>query len=327
MKAVRNWMKQNMIMFGFIALFIIFSFLSPVFLRVDNLLNITRQISFRGIAAVGMMFVILTGGIDLSIGSTVQLVNVICPLLMVKSGVPIPLAVLVCFAISLVVGAVNGVLITKLSIPPMIVTMASMNALNGAAFLISGGQPVFGFADSFAVMGQGYIGKIPIPTIIMAAMFILGAFVLNKTTFGRDLYAIGGNEEAARLCGVNVSLVKISAYVLNSVFACAAGILMLSRLMSGTPNTGKGFEFEVITAVVLGGVSVSGGAGRVFSVIFGVFIIGVLNNGLTLIGLNTYWQYVLNGVVLVIAVGADYMSRRKGAVIVDTSTEKKAETK
>lgn len=325
MKTVRNWMKQNMIMFGFVALFIIFSFLSPVFLRVDNLLNITRQISFRGIAAVGMMFVILTGGIDLSIGSMVQLVNVICPLLMVKAGMPISVSVLACFGIALVSGFVNGFLITKFSIPPMIVTMASMNALNGAAFLISGGQPVFGFEDSFAVMGQGYIGSIPIPTIIMIIMFAVGAFVLNKTTFGRDLYAIGGNEEAARLCGVNVSRVKISAYILNSIFACAAGILMLSRLMSGTPNTGKGFEFEVITAVVLGGVSVSGGSGRVFSVIFGVLIIGVLNNGLTLIGLNTYWQYVLNGVVLVIAVGADYMSRRRSSIVVDDSAKKKAE--
>lgn len=325
MKTVRNWMKQNMIMFGFVALFIIFSFLSPVFLRVDNLLNITRQISFRGIAAVGMMFVILTGGIDLSIGSMVQLVNVICPLLMVKAGMPISVSVLACFGIALVSGFVNGFLITKFSIPPMIVTMASMNALNGAAFLISGGQPVFGFEDSFAVMGQGYIGSIPIPTIIMIVMFAVGAFVLNKTTFGRDLYAIGGNEEAARLCGVNVSRVKISAYILNSIFACAAGILMLSRLMSGTPNTGKGFEFEVITAVVLGGVSVSGGSGRVFSVIFGVLIIGVLNNGLTLIGLNTYWQYVLNGVVLVIAVGADYMSRRRSSIVVDDSAKKKEE--
>lgn len=319
MKAVRNWMKQNMIMFAFIALFIIFSFLSPVFLRMENLLNITRQISFRGIAAVGMMFVLLTGGIDLSIGSTVQLMNVICPLLMVEMGMSIGVSIVACFGVSLLVGIFNGALIAKAKIPPMIVTMASMNALNGAAFLISGGQPVFGFDDSFAIMGQGYIGSIPIPTIIMIIMFAVGAFVLNKTTFGRNLYAIGGNEEAARLCGVNVDWVKILAYVFDSLFACAAGILMLSRLMSGTPNTGKGFEFEVITAVVLGGVSVNGGAGRVFSVIFGVFIIGVLNNGLTLIGLNTYWQYVLNGLVLVIAVGADYASKRKGAVIVDTT--------
>lgn len=312
MKTVRNWMKQNIIMFAFIALFIIFSFLSPVFLRVENLLNITRQISFRGIAAVGMMFVIITGGIDLSIGSTVQMMNVICPLLMVEYGVNAGLSVSVCLIIAVLIGLINGVLIAKLGIPPMIVTMASMNALNGAAFLISGGQPVFGFKDSFAVMGQGYLGSIPIPTLIMLAMFLIGAFVLNKTTFGRDLYAIGGNEEAARLCGVNVTRVKIAAYVFDSLFACVAGILMLSRLMSGTPNTGKGFEFEVITAVVLGGVSVSGGVGRVFSVVFGVFIIGVLNNGLTLIGLNTYWQYVLNGIVLVIAVGADYASKRKG---------------
>ena len=319
MKTVRVWAKQNMIMFAFVALFIIFSFLSPAFLQMDNLLNITRQISFRGIAAVGMMFVILTGGIDLSIGSTVQLINVICPLLMVEKEMPISASVLICFGVALAIGLINGVLIAEIGIPPMIVTMASMNAVNGAAFLISGGQPVFGFDDSFAVLGQGYVGPIPIPTIIMFMMFAIGAFVLNKTTFGRDLYAIGGNEEAARLCGVSVKKIKIFAYVFDSIFACMAGVLMLSRLMSGTPNTGKGFEFEVITAVVLGGVSVSGGVGRVFSVIFGVFIIGVLNNGLTLLGLNTYWQYVLNGLVLVIAVGADYLSKNRSTALIKVS--------
>lgn len=320
-KKTWNWVKQNMIMFAFVALFIIFGFLSPVFLHSDNLLNITRQISFRGIAAVGMMLVILTGGIDLSIGSTVQLVNVICPLLMVKQGVSPFVAILACFGVALLIGLFNGLLVAKVKIPPMIVTMASMNAINGAAFLISGGQPVFGFDDSFAFMGQGYLGIIPIPTIIMFGMFIIGAFVLKKTTFGRSLYAIGGNEEAARLSGVNVDRTKIWAYVLNSLFACAAGILMLSRLMSGTPNTGKGFEFEVITAVVLGGVSVSGGSGRVFSVIFGVLIIGVLNNGLTLIGLNTYWQLVFNGLVLVLAVSADYISKRRSSTVVDSDSK------
>ena len=177
---------------------------------------------------------------------------------------PISASVLICFGVALAIGLINGVLIAEIGIPPMIVTMASMNAVNGAAFLISGGQPVFGFDDSFAVLGQGYVGPIPIPTIIMFMMFAIGAFVLNKTTFGRDLYAIGGNEEAARLCGVSVKKIKIFAYVFDSIFACMAGVLMLSRLMSGTPNTGKGFEFEVITAVVLGGVSVSGGVDGYF---------------------------------------------------------------
>lgn len=321
MKSVQNWIKQNMIMFAFVALFVIFSIISPVFLTVNNLLNVTRQISFRGIAAIGMMFVILTGGIDLSIGSTVQLMNVICPMLMVSYGVSMGLSVLACFGIAACIGLVNGLLVAKVKIPPMIVTMAAMNIVNGAAFLISGGQPVFGFDDRFAVLGQGYIGIIPIPTIIMFAMFLIGAFILNKTTYGRSLYAIGGNEEAARLSGVNVELCKVIAYACDSIFACAAGILMLSRLMSGTPNTGKGFEFEVITAVVLGGVSVSGGSGRVFSVVFGVLIIGILNNGLTLMGMNTYWQLVMNGIVLVLAVGADYVSKRRSSVIVQDIKE------
>lgn len=307
-----NWVKQNIILFAFIALFLVFSFLAPSFTRVDNLINITRQISFIGIASVGIMFVLLTGGIDLSIGSLVQVVNVIGAKLMVEAKVSPIWAVLIVVALSIVSGLLNGLMITKLQIPPIIATMAMMNILNGIAFLISGGQPTFGFPESFAVLGQGYVGVIPVPTIVMMIMFICGAFVLKKTTFGRSLYAIGGNEEATRLSGINVTLTKLLAYVCSSLFACLAGVLMLSRLFSGTANTGKGFEFQVITAVVLGGVSVNGGAGRLFSVIFGVFIIGILNNGLILINVNTYWQYVINGAVLVIAVGADYYSRRKG---------------
>lgn len=316
-KNVKSWMNQNIIVFAFVALFIVFSILSPAFLNLNNLLNITRQISFRGIAAVGMMMIILTGGIDLSIGSTIELVNVLCPTMMVKMGVHPILAILISLLMSAVVGFCNGFLITKYNIPPMIATMAFMNILYGAAYLISGGQPVFGFSDGFALMGQGYIGMIPIPTLIMILMFVLGAFILKKTVFGRSLYAIGGNEEAVRLSGINVDKVKIMAYIMSSVFACVSGLLMLSRLMSGTPNTGRGFEFEVITAVVLGGVSVSGGAGRLFSVVFGVLIIGILNNGLTLLGLDTYWQYVMNGVVLILAVGMDYASRKHAASVVE----------
>ena len=208
-KNVKSWMNQNIIVFAFVALFIVFSILSPAFLNLNNLLNITRQISFRGIAAVGMMMIILTGGIDLSIGSTIELVNVLCPTMMVKMGVHPILAILISLLMSAVVGFCNGFLITKYNIPPMIATMAFMNILYGAAYLISGGQPVFGFSDGFALMGQGYIGMLPIPTLIMIMMFVLGAFILKKTVFGRSLYAIGGNEEAVRLSGINVDKVKI----------------------------------------------------------------------------------------------------------------------
>ncbi len=314
-KVTAAWAKQNIIMFAFIALFIIFTIICPTFTNSNNILNITRQISFIGIAAVGMMSVILTGGIDLSIGSTVQLINVICAAIMVSYGASAVIAVLVSIILALIIGLINGVLIAKVHIPPIIVTMASMNVVNGAAYLISGGQSIFGFSKDFAIMGQGYIGIIPIPTIIMFVIFAVGAFVLNMTIFGRNLYAVGGNAEATRLAGTNVEQVQIMAYVASSFFASIAGLLMLSRLMSGTANTGKGFEFEVITAVVLGGVSVNGGSGRLFSVIFGVLIIGVLNNGLTLMGMNTYWQHIFNGIVLVIAVGMDCISKRRSSII------------
>lgn len=306
-----SWLKKNVLFLAFVVIFIAFSILNKNFLSMNNILNVTRQVSFVGIASIGMMCVILTGGIDLSIGSLTQVINVAGALLMVNAGFSWPLAVLCCFGIALVSGVINGWLIAKVHMPPMIVTIASFNALNGVAFLLSGGKAIFGFPEGFKFIGQGYVLGIPFPTIVMILVFAAGAFILAKTYYGRCLYAIGGNEEAARLTGINVERQKFMAYVASALLACVSALLRLSRLQSGTANTGQGFEFEVITAVVLGGVSVSGGYGKVKGVILGVLIIGMLNNGLTLMNLNTYWQYVLNGFVLVIAVAIDIMTKNR----------------
>lgn len=308
---ITNLLKQNVIIIAFLALFIMFSLLSDAFFATTNLLNVTRQVSFMGIASVGMMMVILTGGIDLSVGSLVQLVNVLCAMLIVNAGLPWGLAVLICFAVALTSGLINGLLITKAHIPPLIVTIASMHALSGFAFILSGGRSIFGFPDSFGFIGQGHILGVPVPTIVMTVIFIITAFFLKRTFTGRCLYAIGGNEEAARLSGIDTDRVKIMAYMSSSFLSCLAGIMMLSRLFSGTANTGRGFEFEVLTAVVLGGVSISGGYGRVVSVVFGVLIIGILSNGLILLNVNTFWQNVVNGVVLASAVWIDMASRNR----------------
>ena len=301
------WLKKNVLFLAFVAIFVAFSILNHNFFTLNNLLNVTRQVSFVGIASVGMMCVILTGGIDLSIGSLTQVINVAGALLMTKAGMSWPFAVLCCYGIALA----NGWLIARIHMSPMIVTIASFNALNGVAFLLSGGKAIFGFPQGFEFLGQGYVWGIPFPTLVMILIFGAGAFILAKTYYGRCLYAIGGNEEAARLTGIRVEQQKFMAYVASSLLACTSAVLRLSRLQSGTANTGQGFEFEVITAVVLGGVSVSGGSGKVKGVILGVLIIGMLNNGLTLLNLNTYWQYVLNGFVLVIAVVIDIMTRNR----------------
>lgn len=292
-------------------LIVFFTIMSPAFLTIDNLFNVARQVSMIGITSVGMMFVMLTGGIDLSVGSVLAFVNVVCAYFMVKMNMNPWAACLLCMVISAGFGFLNGVIITKWRVPPIISSMGFMNILSGLAFIISGGLPIYGFDPSFTIMGQGYISIIPIPVIIMIGIFILGWFILNKTYFGRYFYAIGGNEEAAKLAGINVISTKQMVYMLSGVFASLAGIIMLSRLNSGQPTTGTGFEFEVIIAAVLGGVSVNGGSGRIFGVVIGVLIMGILSNGLVLMNVNDYVQDVVQGIVLVIAVGFDCVSKAK----------------
>ncbi len=304
-----NFIQKHGIVFVLLGLIIFFTIMSPAFFTVGNLFNVARQVSMIGITSVGMMFVILTGGIDLSVGSVLAFVNVVCAYFMVKMKMPPLLAVVLCVLVSAGFGFLNGLVITKMRVPPIISSMGFMNALSGLAFIISGGLPIFGFDPGFTILGQGYISIIPIPVIVMVVVFALGWFILNKTYFGRYFYAIGGNEEAAKLAGINVTGTKRMVYMLSGIFASIAGIIMLSRLNSGQPTTGTGFEFEVIIAVVLGGVSVNGGSGRIFGVTIGVLIMGILSNGLVLMNVNDYVQDVVQGVVLIAAVGVDCMSK------------------
>ena len=310
------------------ALVVFFSLSSESFLTVSNIMTVSRQVSMIGVCSIGMMFVILTGGIDLSVGSTMSFVNVLCAYFMVKLGMNPVLAIILCIIISAGAGYTSGLFITKLGVPSFISTLAFMNILSGIAFIISHGMPIFGYPASFNVIGQGYVGPIPVPVIIMIVVMALGAFILRKTYFGRYFYAIGGNEEAAKLSGINVALTKQMVYMLSSVFAAIAGIIMLSRLSSGVATTGSGFEFQVITAVILGGVSISGGAGNVFGVAVGVLIMGVLSNGLILINMNEYVQRVVQGVVLLGAVSIDCVSKRKGKInLKDRKKEIRTEAK
>ena len=307
-----SFLSRFGIVFVLAALVVYFSFATKSFLTMSNLLNVARQVSMIGVCSVGMMFVILTGGIDLSVGSAMSFVNVVGAYLMVKVGWrPVP-AVIACIVLSAAAGYTSGFFITKVRVPPFIATLAMMNVLGGLAFIISKGMPIFGYPRGFNVIGQGYVGPVPIPVIIMVVVFAIGSFFLNKTYFGRYFYAIGGNEEASMLAGINVMRTKQIVYMLSSIFASFAGIIMLSRLNSGMATTGRGFEFQVITAVVLGGVSITGGSGRVFGVFIGVLIMGVLSNGLILINMNEYVQQVVQGAVLVAAVSVDCISKARG---------------
>jgi ribose transport system permease protein len=293
----------------FIALFILVIFFSFVtngkFQRPNNVLNVMRQVSMMGIASVGMAFVLLLGGIDLSIGSTITVVNIVAAWLMVKANVHPLAACAVSLAAATAIGFFNGWVISNIKMPPLIVTLSTMTILEGLAFIICKGVPIFGFPKWFAVIGQGYLGPVPIPVIIMAAILAAGAFILNRTYFGRYFYAVGGNEEASALSGINVKRVKYLVYTLSGFFAGIAGIVMLSRTMSGQALAGKGFEFDVLTAVVLGGVSVNGGSGKISNVVAGILILGVLSNGMVLMNVTQYMQMVIKGAVLLAAVGFD----------------------
>ena len=304
--------KKYGIYLALIILMVFFSVVTNSFLKPDNLFNVARQISMLGIAAVGMAFVLLLGGIDLSIGSQITLVNIVAAWLMVKAGVhPLP-ACVVSLAMSSAVGFINGWIIANIKMPPLIVTLASMTMLEGLAFIICNGIPIFGFPKGFSVIGQGYLGPVPIPVIIMAAILATGAFILNETFFGRWFYAVGGNEEAANLSGINVKRVKYLVYTLSGFFAGIAGIVMLSRTNSGQALAGKGFEFDVLTAVVLGGVSVNGGSGKISNVVAGILILGVLSNGMVLMNVTQYSQMLIKGTVLLAAVGFDCYQKQRG---------------
>ncbi|MDR1248170.1 MAG: ABC transporter permease [Treponema sp.] len=256
--------KDYSIYFALLALIVFFSVLTGgKFQRPNNILNVIRQVSMMGIASVGMAFVLLLGGIDLSIGSTITLVNIVAAWFMVKAQIsPVP-ACLIAVTMAAAVGFFNGWIIANIKMPPLIVTLSTMTMLEGLAFIICGGVPIFGFPRWFTVIGQGYLGPVPIPVVIMVVILAAGSFILNQTYFGRYFYAVGGSEDAAALSGINVKRVKYLAYTLSGFFAGLAGMVMLSRTMSGQALAGKGFEFDVLTAVVLGGVSVSGGFGKI----------------------------------------------------------------
>jgi Ribose/xylose/arabinose/galactoside ABC-type transport systems, permease components len=304
-------LREIGILLVLIALAAVFSFLSPNFFELNNLFNIIKQIASLAIVAVGFTFVLITGGIDLSVGYQISLVNVVCALLMVKMGMQPVFAILIVLAMGTLIGFINGFIIQKTGVAPLIVTLSTMSILNGFSYMISEGLPIFGFSKEFTFIGQGDIGIIPVAFFIMLIIIIIGFVILNKTYFGRYFYAIGSNEEASKLSGVNVGKTRIIVYTLCGFFTAIAGVIMLSRLNSGLPITGSNEAFDVLTACVIGGVSINGGKGTMTGAFIGVLIVGVLSNGLILLNIGEYMQLVLKGFVLLFAVIYDTMSRAK----------------
>ena len=311
---VKDLVKSNAIWLVFIAEVIIFSIASGgTFITGNNLVNISRQVSYYGIASIGMTFVILIAGIDLSIGSIITIVNVVCAYLMVNAGMNMWVAVIISLLLATAIGTLNGGMVATIGIPALIATFASQTIFEGISYLISGGRPISGFTSDFGLFGRWAVGPVPVCALIMIACFALGSFILNKSYFGRYFYAIGGNEEAAELSGIRVNRVKYLIYALSGFFAGLAGIVLLSRSGSAQSTVGKGLEFDVITCVVLGGVSVNGGVGRMSGVVAGVLIIGSLTNGMILMDVSEYTQMVVKGLVLAVAVGIDCMSKKHQA--------------
>lgn len=304
-----RWWDRVGILMVLVALVLLMAAIAPNFNRVDNLLNIARAISINAILAAGMTVVILTGGIDLSVGSTIAVSGVVAVIAAI-AGVPAPLAVLFGMAVGALCGLVNGWLTAYLALAPFIVTLGTMTFLRGLAYTITNGQPIVSSSLNFRDLGNGYVGPIPVPVIVMAAVYVVVWFVLERTRYGRHVYAVGGNAEAAKLAGVRVKRVVTSVYVLAGACAGLAGVIFSARVISAQPTAGTGYELDAIAAVVLGGTSLAGGRGRIVGTLIGSVILGVLSTGLILLNVQFFTQLLIKGVVIILAVAIDSLKQR-----------------
>ncbi|RKL67293.1 ribose ABC transporter permease [Salipaludibacillus neizhouensis] len=310
-----SWKKRSKIIFDRLGMLIvlllligIMSIFAPSFTDPGNIMNILKQSSITAILAAGMTVVILTGGIDLSVGSILALSGVVSVMLS-NAGVPVPVAMAAGVAVGYAAGAINGYFTAVPKLPAFIVTLGSMTYVRGLAYVITGGYPVVLISENFKFIGAGYFLGVPTPVYVMTIVYIIMFIVLKYTLFGRHIYAVGGNEEASRLTGIKVERTLIHAYSISGLLAGLAGVVMASRLYSGQPMVGVASELDAIAAVILGGTSFVGGRGRIQGTIIGVFIIAVLTNGMTLLNVDYYWQQVVMGVVIILAVLLDRIRR------------------
>jgi ribose transport system permease protein len=304
----KEWLIEQKSLIALIFLIVVVSFLNPNFFTVDNILNILRQTSVNAIIAVGMTLVILTAGIDLSVGSVLALCGAFAAS-MIALEVPVLIAVPTALFAGAALGAISGIIIAKGKVQAFIATLVTMTLLRGVTMVYTDGRPIStGFtdtADAFSWFGTGYALGIPVPVWLMVIVFAAAWYLLNHTRFGRYVYALGGNESATRLSGINVDRVKIGVYAICGMLAALAGIIVTSRLSSAQPTAGMGYELDAIAAVVLGGTSLMGGKGRIMGTLIGALIIGFLNNALNLLDVSSYYQMIAKAVVILLAVLVD----------------------
>ena len=309
MNSIKKQFKENQNLGTIVALIILIVFVSvlnPAFLQVNNLLNLMRQLIINGFIALGMTFVILTGGIDLSVGSTLALTSAIFAGLL-QGGMPTILAILISLGLGLIFGLLNGILITKGKLAPFIVTLATMTIFRGLTLVYMDGRPIAGPKDDFAFqfLGKGQFFGIPFQVILFIITYLILWILLTKTSYGRKIYAVGGNEKASFISGIKIDKIKILVYVISALMAVLSGLVLTSRLNSAQPTAGSAYEMDAIAAVVLGGTSMTGGSGSLTGTLIGILILGVLNNGLNLLGVSSFYQQIVKGVVILIAVLID----------------------
>ncbi|GGG22959.1 ABC transporter permease [Paenibacillus abyssi] len=304
-KDTGKYLAKYGIYIAFGILLIVLSVSSESFLTVTNLLNILRQASISGIIAIGMTFVIIRGGIDLSVGSILAFSAVVASSFahsdMYPTIVPITLGLIA----GLVLGCINGIIISRWKVASFIVTLGMMTAARGLTLVYTDGRPIINLNAGYGFIGGGYIAGIPVPVLIFVGVILLGFFALHVTKFGRHVFASGGNEKAAKLSGVKVGRVEVAVYAISGLAAGLAGILLSSRVMTGSPVLGTGYELDAIAAVVIGGTSLAGGRGRIVGTVVGVLIIGIMNNGLDLLNVSSYYQQIIKGAIIVLAVLLD----------------------
>ena len=315
LKSVKRYFKDNLGILIALAAMILFLYIYPVthstFLTQGNILNVLRQNAPNLLLSCGMTMVIILGGIDLSVGSIIAMSGVLGAGAVVWGGMPEIVGILIAILSGLLFGLCNGFVIAKTQIPPFIVTLASMNIAKGIAYVFSGGKPIRCMTDAWKFLGAGYVGPIPTPVVTMFVVFIISVLFLNRTRIGRHIYAVGGNDTAAKFSGISTAKVKFVVYSFSGLMAGLAGITIASRLYSGTCTSGDGAEMDAIAAVVVGGTSMSGGSGRLGGTLIGALIIGILTNGLNLMGVNSDWQYIIKGAVILLAVYVDFLRSNK----------------
>ncbi|MDR3211937.1 MAG: ABC transporter permease [Planctomycetota bacterium] len=299
------------IIIALLVICIILSFASDYFLIQSNLINVLRQVSINGLLSIGMTFVILTGGIDLSVGSMLAFGGVVTASFVSNAYKHVPnlhplLAILIGLSAGVALGAVNGLVISKVKVTPFIMTLGMLSIARGLTFIYTNGMPVTDLNKDFLVIGQGYIWFLPVPVVIFLAAFILAWVILYGMKFGRYVYAVGGNARSARISGINVSFIIFMVYVISGFLCALGGILLTARTSAGLPQAGQAYELDAIAAVVIGGTSMTGGKGALLGTLMGVLIIGVINNGLDLLSVSSYYQQVVKGLIIVGAVMLDY---------------------